>query len=65
MIDGSTKVFTEVRHVPDLKRNLLSLGMTDQAGCIFKGESGTLKIIKGFVVLMQGSRKNGLISFTR
>jgi len=25
VIDGSSNVFTEVRHVPDLKRNLISL----------------------------------------
>lgn len=45
--DGSIKVFTYVRHVPKLKRNLISLGMLDEAGCTFKGENGTLKISKG------------------
>lgn len=46
--------------MPDFKRNLLSLGMLDQAGCSFKGEGGVLKTCKGSMVIMKGIRKNGL-----
>ena len=58
--DGSVRELLDVRHVPDLKRNLISLGMLDQSGCTFKGESGTLKVIKGSMVVMRGERKHGL-----
>lgn len=60
LTDESTKIFTDVRHVPELKRNLLSLGMTEQVGCSFKGEGGTLKISKGSLQITKGIRKNGL-----
>lgn len=63
LTDGSTKVFTEVRHVPELKRNLISLGMLDEAGCTFKGENGTLKISKGSLQLMKGIRKKDCTGF--
>lgn len=37
--NGSIRVIKQVRHVPDLKRNLISLGMLDQIGCSIKLES--------------------------
>ena len=38
--NGSIRVSKQVRHVLDLKRNLISLGMLDQMGCSIKLESG-------------------------
>lgn len=58
--DGVVRILEEVTHVPDLKRNLMSLGMLDSTGHCFKAESGVLKIIKGSLVVMKGSLKNGL-----
>ncbi|KAH9671115.1 hypothetical protein KPL70_017228 [Citrus sinensis] len=60
MLDGMTSELANVRHVPDLKRNLISLGMLDKMGCLVKLESGTLKVMKGSMVLMKGSLSNGL-----
>lgn len=60
LADGSMKLLTEVRRVPDLKRNLLSLGMLDQAGCTFKGEGGALKVTKRNLLIFKGTRKHGL-----
>ncbi|KAH9723787.1 CCHC-type domain-containing protein [Citrus sinensis] len=50
----------DVRHVPDLKRNLISLGMLDKIECLVKLESGTLKVMKGSMVVMKGNVSNGL-----
>ena len=58
--DGSVKTFTEVRHVPELKRNLISLGMLSEAGCDFNGESDAIVIRKGSKLIMKGIRQNGL-----
>lgn len=58
--DGMERVLKEVRYIPELKRNLISLGMMDRSGCTFKSESGTLKISRGALVVMKGVIKNGL-----
>lgn len=58
--DGTEKILTKVRHVPDLKRNLISLGTLEEAGFSFKAESSMLKVMKGVRVVMKGNRKNGL-----
>ena len=56
--DGTVRVIKQVRHVPDLKRNLISLGMLDQIGCSIKLECGELKILNGSTLIMKGKRKN-------
>ncbi|KAH9780126.1 hypothetical protein KPL71_007968 [Citrus sinensis] len=60
MLDGTIRELANVRHVPDLKRNLISLGMLDKMGCVIKLESGILKVLKGSMVLMKGNLDNGL-----
>lgn len=34
--DGTIRELKEVRYVPDLKKNLISLGMLDQIGLVLK-----------------------------
>ncbi|KAH9647613.1 hypothetical protein KPL70_025255 [Citrus sinensis] len=58
--DGSIRELKHVRFVPDLKRNLISLGMLDQMGYSVKIESGEMMIIKGTETIMKGLRKNGV-----
>lgn len=53
MWDGSVKTLTRVRHIPNLKRNLVSLGMLDTNGCSYKSQGGILKVFKGIVVVMK------------
>ena len=60
MWDGSVKVLENVRHIPDLKRNLISLGMLDTKGYSYKSQGGMLKVIKGIIVVMKGLLKQGL-----
>ena len=60
MFDGVVREITQVRHVPDLKRNLISMGMLDQMGCIVKAKKGVLRVIKGSMVIMKGNKNNGL-----
>ncbi|KAH9705463.1 hypothetical protein KPL70_011882 [Citrus sinensis] len=40
MFDVVVREITPIRHVPDLKRNLIYVGMLDQMGCIVKVEKG-------------------------
>ncbi|KAH9801561.1 hypothetical protein KPL71_001082 [Citrus sinensis] len=58
--DGTIRELREVRYVPDLKRNLISLGMLDQMGLSIKLESGELRISNSDGVVMQGYKRNGV-----
>ncbi|KAH9687881.1 Integrase catalytic domain-containing protein [Citrus sinensis] len=58
--DGTIRELKQVRYVPELKRNLISLGMLDQMGCSVRIKSGELMIVKDSHVVMKGSRKNGV-----
>ncbi|KAH9781363.1 Integrase catalytic domain-containing protein [Citrus sinensis] len=60
MYDGSVKGLEQVRYVPELKRNLISLGMIDKLGCCIKAENGELQILKDGAIIMKGCRRNGL-----
>ena len=59
--DGSIRVIKQVKHVPDLKRNLISLGMLDQIGCRIRLESGQLSVLNCSNLVMKGL---GKIEFT-
>ncbi|KAH9682681.1 hypothetical protein KPL71_027445 [Citrus sinensis] len=60
MFDGMIRELRDVRHIPDLKRNLISLGTLDQIGCSIKVESGVMKVVRGSIVVMKGNKQNGL-----
>ena len=56
MFDGVIRTFTNVRHVPELKKKLISLRVLDSCGHKFTGFDGTLKISKGALVVMKEQR---------
>jgi len=43
MYDGIVRTLTNVRHVPELKKNLISLGVLDFGGYKCKTQGGLLK----------------------
>ncbi|KAL0793897.1 hypothetical protein Bca101_065274 [Brassica carinata] len=55
--DGTTFVLHEVRYMPGIARNLISLGTLESKGCEFKGSGGIIKIVLGCTVIMRGERK--------
>ncbi|KAG8472215.1 hypothetical protein CXB51_034291 [Gossypium anomalum] len=57
MFDGVVRTLSDVRHVPELKRNLISLSTLDLKGYRYTSESGVLKISKRSLVVMKGQRK--------
>ncbi|KAG8475436.1 hypothetical protein CXB51_032203 [Gossypium anomalum] len=57
MFDGVVKTLSDVRHVLELKRNLISLSTLDSKGYRYTAESGVLKIFKGSLVVMKRQRK--------
>nr|GEV95714.1 retrovirus-related Pol polyprotein from transposon TNT 1-94 [Tanacetum cinerariifolium] len=60
MYDGVVMTIIEVRHVPDLTRNLISLSTLEANGCKYSGEGGVMKIFKGALVLMKAIQSGGL-----
>lgn len=51
-----------MRYVPDLRRNLISLGEFDNKGYEFRGRQGILRILKGSKVVVRGHKRGGLYS---
>ena len=60
MFDGCIRILKEVRYVPELKRNLLSIGMFDKNGCSIKVDNGIMKVSKSAMVVMKGFLSNDL-----
>ena len=58
--DGSTRVLTDVRYVPKLKKNLISLGALESKGFAMTIRDGILKVTSGSLVVMKGTRRNNL-----
>ena len=47
------RVLSNVRHVPDLKKNLISLGVLDDLGYSYSSRGGIIKITKGALMVMK------------
>ena len=60
MYDGCTRTLGEVRYVPDLKRNLLSIGVLDKLRYSIKVIHGEMKVSKAALTVMRGTIENGL-----
>ena len=60
IFDGVVRVLSNVRHVPDLRKNLISLGVLDYLGYSFSSKDGIMKIIKGALMVMKGQKVSTL-----
>jgi len=60
MFDGIVRELKEVRYVPQLKRNLISVGALETLGLVVSIRDGVLKMTKGSIVVMKGVRRNNL-----
>ncbi|GFS39143.1 hypothetical protein Acr_00g0061300 [Actinidia rufa] len=60
MADGRSVTLTEVRHVPNLRKNLISIGMLDSKGCSFEASGGTLRVSKENREMLWGKKTGGL-----
>jgi hypothetical protein len=56
MSDGVVKTLEEVRHIPDMRKNLISLGTLDSKGYSYKSENGIMKVSKGAMIVMIGQK---------
>jgi hypothetical protein len=60
MHNGAVKTLTEVRYVPDLKKNLLSLEVLESSGYKISMHGGVLRAIRGALVVLRGTRIGNL-----
>src|ERR1044072_8002533 len=58
--DDSIRLLTEVRYVPDLKRNLISLSECEKNEYVFRGEKSILRVMKGSKKVLRGVKKQDL-----
>ena len=54
MFDGVLRVLSNVKHVPDLGKNLISLGVFDDLGNSYLSKGEIMKITKGTLMVMKG-----------
>ncbi|KAK4590942.1 hypothetical protein RGQ29_021226 [Quercus rubra] len=57
MFDGVVRVLSNVRHVLDLRKNLISLGVLNDLGYSY---SSNMKITKGALMVMNGQKVSTL-----
>ncbi|GJX40791.1 retrovirus-related pol polyprotein from transposon TNT 1-94 [Tanacetum coccineum] len=59
--DGSSFMLHNVRYIPELKRNLISLGTLKKEGYTVKMQSGKIKVINGSRVILSGIRRDNCV----
>ena len=60
MDDGTAKILADVRYIPEIKRNLISLGLLERKGFSFSSVNGVMQVCKGSAVVMKAIRHNSL-----
>ena len=60
MFDGMIRELKKVRYVPQVKKNLISVGALKALGHAISIRDGVLKITRGSMVVMKGIRCNNL-----
>jgi hypothetical protein len=60
MHDGFVRTLTNVRHIPELRKNLISLGVLDSAGYKCTTQGAVWKESKGMLVVMKEKRIENL-----
>lgn len=58
--DNSTVLLTNVRYVPGMSKNLISLGTLEDQGCWFQSRDGVMKINRGCRTLIKGQKTDTL-----
>ncbi|XP_065044048.1 retrovirus-related Pol polyprotein from transposon TNT 1-94 isoform X1 [Musa acuminata AAA Group] len=58
--DGIVRTLTNVRHVPNLKKNLIFLGTLKALGCKYTAEGGVMKVSRSALVVMKACRSGSL-----
>lgn len=60
MHDGVIKTITDVKHIHDLKKNIISLGVLDLNGCKIRIEPSEINVFHGVLIVMRGKKIGSL-----
>ena len=60
MHDNKVRMLTNVRYVPELKQNLISLGTLDELGYSYIVENGFMHVFKSNDLILTGTKRHGL-----
>ncbi|KAK2970683.1 hypothetical protein RJ640_001943 [Escallonia rubra] len=60
MHNGTVKTLTDVRHILEMRKNIISLGILDSNGCSYRAAGGVMRIMKDALVVMKGLKQNSL-----
>ncbi|KAK2980794.1 hypothetical protein RJ640_003020, partial [Escallonia rubra] len=60
MFDGIVRTLGDVRYIPDMKKNLISLGTLDSIDCSISIKGGVMKVSKCAMVIMKGQKTGNL-----
>ena len=60
MFDGVVRVLSNVRHILDLRKNLISLGVLEDLGYSYTSKGEIMKITKGALMVMKGQKVSTL-----
>lgn len=58
MFDGVIRTLTDVRHIPELKQNPISLSTLDSKGYKYTGECGVIKVSRRALVVMKRQKNS-------
>ncbi|CAD6202432.1 unnamed protein product [Miscanthus lutarioriparius] len=58
MHDGIVRTLADVRHIPSMSKNLISLSTLDAKGYKYSGGDGVLKVSKGSLIVMKSELKS-------
>ena len=58
--NGNLVTLTAVRYIPDLKRNLISLGVLDDLGCKYEVFNGVMEVCRNGRLVLYGKKYCGL-----
>ena len=61
MFDGVVRTLCDIKHVPNLRKNLISLGILDCNRFSYKSTSRVMKVSKGAMTVMKGQKLAGNI----
>lgn len=62
MLNYSVKVLNDVRYIPEVKKNLISLGSLERKGCCLFSSGGKMMVKKGDNVVMTAERRGAYIT---
>lgn len=60
MNDVLLRTLIDVRYVPELQKNLISLNTLDTLNCLYRTEGRVLRVYRSFLTVTKGKLKNGL-----